>query len=101
MSAPDMKYSFSMYTMNFKQMNIYGLSKFRIVNAESELALMQVSVTLNIESLDIRGFYTLSSWLSRSAGNFTMKLMGVNVKGIGRLEVASDGKLQAQISIWI
>lgn len=42
MSAPDMKYSFSMYTMNFKQMNIYGLSKFRIVNAESELALMQV-----------------------------------------------------------
>lgn len=25
-----------------------------------------------------------------------MKLMGVNVKGIGRLEVASDGKLQAQ-----
>ncbi|XP_043803519.1 uncharacterized protein LOC122720703 [Apis laboriosa] len=96
MSAPDMKYSFSMYTMNFKQMNIYGLSKFRIVNAESELALMQVSVTLNIESLDIRGFYTLSSWLSRSAGNFTMKLMGVNVKGIGRLEVASDGKLQAQ-----
>lgn len=53
-------------------------------------------MTLNIESLDIRGFYTLSSWLSRSAGNFTMKLMGVNVKGIGRFEVASDGKLQAQ-----
>lgn len=40
--VPDMKHSFSMYTMNFKQMNVYDLSKFRIVNMESELALMQV-----------------------------------------------------------
>ncbi|XP_012245044.1 uncharacterized protein LOC100746627 [Bombus impatiens] len=94
--VPDMKHSFSMYTMNFKQMNVYDLSKFRIVNMESELALMQISVTLNMKNLNIRGFYTLSSWLSRSAGNFTVKLSGVYVKGLGRLEVASDGKLQAQ-----
>ncbi|CAL7946502.1 unnamed protein product [Xylocopa violacea] len=96
MPVPDMKHSFSMYIMNFKQVNVYGLSKFRLVNVESELALMQVSVSLNIESLDIRGLYTLSSWLSRSAGNFTVKLTGVHVKGLARLEVANDGKLQAQ-----
>lgn len=53
-------------------------------------------MTLNMKNLNIRGFYTLSSWLSRTAGNFTVKLSGVYVKGLGRLEVASDGKLQAQ-----
>lgn len=96
MPVPDMKHSFSIYTMNFKQVNVYGLTKFRIVHMESELALMQVSVTLSIETLDIRGLYTLSSWLSRSAGNFTVKLTEVNIQGIARLEVADDGKLQAQ-----
>ncbi|XP_070164410.1 uncharacterized protein [Polyergus mexicanus] len=96
MSVPDMKHSFSMYTMNFKQVNVYGLSKFRIEHVESELARMQVSVAVRIDSLDIRGLYTLASWLSRSAGNFTVKLTGVNVEGIARLEVATDGKLQAQ-----
>ncbi|XP_031839386.1 uncharacterized protein LOC116429959 [Nomia melanderi] len=96
MSVPDMKHSFSMYTMNFKQVNVYGLSKFRIVRMDSELALMQVSVALSIESLDIRGLYTLSSWLSRSAGDFTVKLTEVNVRGVARLEVGNDGKLQAQ-----
>ncbi|KAL6443286.1 hypothetical protein ACFW04_002883 [Cataglyphis niger] len=96
MPVPDMKHSFSMYTMNFKQVNVYGLSKFRIEHVESELARMQVSVAVRIDSLDIRGLYTLASWLSRSAGNFTVKLTGVNVEGIARLEVATDGKLQAQ-----
>ncbi|XP_003708008.1 uncharacterized protein LOC100880845 [Megachile rotundata] len=96
MPVPDMKHSFSIYTMNFKEVNVYGLTKFRIVHMESELALMQVSVTLSIETLDIRGLYTLSSWLSRSAGNFTVKLTEVNIQGIARLEVADDGKLQAQ-----
>ncbi|XP_076244608.1 uncharacterized protein LOC143185464 [Calliopsis andreniformis] len=96
MSVPDMKHSFSMYTMNFNKINVYGLSKFRIVNMESELARMQVSVTLSIDTLNIRGLYTLSSWLSRSAGNFTVKLTGVKVQGIARLEIGTDGKLQAQ-----
>lgn len=43
MPVPDMKHSFSMYTMNFKQINVYGLSKFRIEHVESELARMQVN----------------------------------------------------------
>lgn len=53
-------------------------------------------MALSIQSLDIRGLYTLSSWLSRSAGNFTVKLTGVIVKGVARLEVGADGKLHAQ-----
>ncbi|XP_011865178.1 PREDICTED: uncharacterized protein LOC105560571 [Vollenhovia emeryi] len=96
MPVPDMKHSFSMYTMNFKQINVYGLTKFRIEHVESELARMQVSVAVRIDNLDIRGLYTLASWLSRSTGDFTVKLTGVNVEGVARLEVSTDGKLQAQ-----
>ena len=43
MSVPDMKQSFSMYTMNFREIQVYNLSKFRIKHIKSELALMQVS----------------------------------------------------------
>ncbi|XP_051163507.1 uncharacterized protein LOC127282942 isoform X1 [Leptopilina boulardi] len=96
MPVPDMKHSFSMYTMTFKEMQVYGLSKFRIERMTSELAKMQVSVRLRIEALDIRGWYTLSTWLSRSAGNFTVKLSGVTVEGIAKLQVGTDGKLHAQ-----
>lgn len=96
MPVPDMKHSFSVYTMTFKEMQVFGLSKFRIERMTSELALMQVSVRLRIETLDIRGWYTLSTWLSRSAGNFTVKLSGVTVEGIAKLQVGTDGKLHAQ-----
>jgi hypothetical protein len=96
MSVPDMKHSFSMFTMNLNSIKVYGLSKFRIEHIRSELALMQVSVALHIETLDIRGLYTLASWLSSSAGDFTVKLTGVNVQGLARLEVGNDGKLHAQ-----
>lgn len=96
MPVPDMKHSISMYTMNFKNINVYGLTKFRIKHVESELARMQVCVAVRIDNLHIRGLYTVSSWLSRSAGNFTVELTGVNVEGVARLEVATDGKLQAQ-----
>lgn len=55
-----------------------------------------MAVSLSIETLDIRGLYTLSSWLTRSSGNFTVKLGGVIVQGVARLEVGADGKLHAQ-----
>jgi len=58
--------------------------------------VFQVSVAVSINKLDIRGLYTLASWLSRSAGDFTVELTDVNVEGIARLEVGADGKLQAQ-----
>ncbi|XP_012270232.1 uncharacterized protein LOC105694290 [Orussus abietinus] len=96
MPVPDMKHSFSMYTMNFRNTSVYGLSKFRIEHIRSELALMQVSVALNIETLDVRGLYTLASWLTSSAGDFTVKLSGVVVQGVARLEVSTEGKLRAQ-----
>ncbi|OXU19729.1 hypothetical protein TSAR_002046 [Trichomalopsis sarcophagae] len=96
MDVPNMKQSFSMFTMNLNSIKVYGLSKFRIEHIRSELALMQVSVGLDIENLDIKGLYTLSSWISSSAGDFTVKLLGVKVEGLAKLEVGNDGKLHAQ-----
>ncbi|CAB0038233.1 unnamed protein product [Trichogramma brassicae] len=96
MPVPNMRHSFSMFTMNLNTIKVYGLSKFRIEQIRSELAKMQVSVALDIQTLDIKGLYTLSSWISSSAGDFIVKLKGVNVKGLARLEVGNDGKLHAQ-----
>lgn len=42
MPIPDMKHSFSVATMNFKTVNVYGLSKFRIEHIRSNLADMKV-----------------------------------------------------------
>lgn len=53
-------------------------------------------MALNIDTLDIRGLYTLSSWWSGSAGDFTVKLSGVNIQGLARLQVGTDGKLHAE-----
>ncbi|XP_012262047.2 uncharacterized protein LOC105689543 [Athalia rosae] len=96
MPVPNMQHSFSMYRMDFSEIQVYGLSKFRINHIRSDLAMMQVSVALNIETLNIRGWYKLSSWLSSSAGNFTVKLTGVEVQGIARLGVGQNGKLNAE-----
>ncbi|XP_057323669.1 uncharacterized protein LOC130666574 [Microplitis mediator] len=99
MEIPEMKYSFSMYTMVLKSSKMYGLSKFRIEHVHSELALMQVSASLSIETIDVRGVYTLStfsSWLPGSSGNYTVKLTGVNVQALAKLQVGPDGKLNAQ-----
>lgn len=74
----------NLFNFGFSMMNMKGKCIF------------EVSVVVRIDKLDIRGLYTLSSWLSRSTGNFTSKLTGVNVEGLARLEVATDGKLKAE-----
>lgn len=51
---------------------------------------------MRIDTLDIRGLYTLASWLYKAAGDFVVKLSGVSVQAVARLEVGTDGKLQAQ-----
>ncbi|XP_058788883.1 uncharacterized protein LOC131662910 [Phymastichus coffea] len=96
MDVPPMRHSFSMFSMDLRAIKLHGLSRFRIEHARSELALMQASVGLRIASLDVKGLYTLSSWLSRSEGDFTVRLSGVRVQGLARLEVAADGRLRAQ-----
>ena len=65
MSVPDMKHSFSMYTMNFKEIKVYGLSKFRIEHVRSELALMQVRINHLVNMIHI-----LDTMFGNSSENF-------------------------------
>ncbi|XP_014206359.1 uncharacterized protein LOC106637899 [Copidosoma floridanum] len=96
MDIPDLRNSISFYTIYMSKIKLFGLSRFRIEQIRSELALMQVWVSLSIESLDVRGVYVLSSLFTRSGGDFTVKLTNVSVQGLARLEVGHDGKLNAQ-----
>lgn len=96
MDIPDMKQSFSVATMTFKKVKVYGLSKFRIEYIRSDLTAMQVSVAVRISKLDIKGDYTMSAFWSRSRGGFTVLLTDVYVEGVAMLKVQRDGKLQAE-----
>lgn len=42
--VPDMKQSFAMVTMTFKNMAVYGISKFRIKYVSAEISTMEVSL---------------------------------------------------------
>lgn len=42
LDIPPLKQSFSLVTMNFKDLKLYGLSKFRIDYIETDMAAMQV-----------------------------------------------------------
>lgn len=73
---------------------ISSISGFLMMNMKGK-CIFEVSVAVRLDSLNIHGLYRLKTWLSESTGNFTSKLTGVNVEGLARLEVATDGKLQA------
>lgn len=44
LDIPPMKQTFSLATMHFSNVKLYGLSKFRIDHIESDLAAMQVII---------------------------------------------------------
>lgn len=96
MDLPDMRNSFSMGTMNFKNQKLYGLKNFRINHIIADLNSMKVECGLTIEDVIVKGNYTLSSWFSRSKGPFVVQLKNVKVTAIARLEVERSGELEAQ-----
>lgn len=96
MDLPDMKQSFSLGTMNFKNQQLTGLKNFRISHIVADINAMKVECGLNIALLTVKGNYTLSSWFSRSKGPFTVQLQNVKVTAIARLDVERSGQLEAQ-----
>ena len=96
MDIPPLTHSFSMATLNMKNITLYGLSKFRIHHVTINLAVMDAEVALTIDKLDIYGNYTLSSLFYGSQGPFTIKLKNIFGKAIARLDVERDGRLGAQ-----
>ncbi|KAB0801172.1 hypothetical protein PPYR_05526 [Photinus pyralis] len=96
LDIPPLTHSFSVGRMNFENVKLYGLPKFRIDHVTADLAKMQVTAALRIDVLNVLGNYTLSTWLSRSQGPFTVQLSDVYVEAIAKLEVDDEGRLEAQ-----
>ncbi|KPI93554.1 hypothetical protein RR46_10814 [Papilio xuthus] len=94
--VPDMKQSLSLGTLYFKNTAVYGISKFRILYVNAEIGAMEVNAALAIDKLQARGNYTLSTWLNRAQGPFTVDISGLKIIAKATLGVERDGKLQAQ-----
>ncbi|XP_056647669.1 uncharacterized protein LOC130452416 [Diorhabda sublineata] len=96
MPIPDMRKSFSVGTMYFKNMQLTGLKKFRIEHVLADITKMKVNATLSIDVLVTRGNYTLRSLFSRGAGPFSVTLTKVVVTAVAKMEILPDGSLEAQ-----
>ncbi|XP_026764240.2 uncharacterized protein LOC113522675 isoform X2 [Galleria mellonella] len=96
-SVPDMKQSLAFGTvLYFKNTAVYGISKFRIVYINAEISAMEVQAIMTIDKLQARGNYTLSTWVNRAQGPFTVDVSGLKIHAKANLGVERDGKLRAQ-----
>nr|XP_018903693.1 PREDICTED: uncharacterized protein LOC109034796 isoform X1 [Bemisia tabaci]XP_018903701.1 PREDICTED: uncharacterized protein LOC109034796 isoform X2 [Bemisia tabaci]XP_018903711.1 PREDICTED: uncharacterized protein LOC109034796 isoform X3 [Bemisia tabaci] len=95
MPIPDMDKSFGVAKMNFKNVMVYGLSKFRIDQVNTDLEKMEVYVQLHMKRLVVVGNYTLRSWFNKAAGPFSVNLYDVVAEGAAALEPDEQGHLQA------
>ncbi|KAL4705649.1 hypothetical protein ACJJTC_011211 [Scirpophaga incertulas] len=95
--VPDMKQTVTFgTTVYFKNTAVYGISKFRIVYINAEIGAMEVHAVMAIDKLQARGNYTMSSWVQRAQGPFTVDVAGLLVTARANLGVERDGKLRAQ-----
>ncbi|RVE47053.1 hypothetical protein evm_008335 [Chilo suppressalis] len=96
-AVPDMKQTLTFgTTLYFKNTAVYGISKFRIVYINAEIGAMEVQAVMAIDKLQARGNYTMSTWLNRAQGPFTVDVTGLLIKARANLGVERDGKLRAQ-----
>lgn len=95
MAIPDMKHSKAFMTMTLFNSTVHGLSKFRIDQVYSNLAVMQAQVALKYAKIEMQGNYTLSNLFSRTSGGFNVTLSGVYVEAIALLKIARAGNLEA------
>ncbi|KAJ8733816.1 hypothetical protein PYW07_014367 [Mythimna separata] len=94
--VPDMKQSLHMATLNLKNTAVHGISKFRILYVNAEIGSMEVHASLAIDVLQARGNYTMSTWIHRAQGPFTVDVTGLKIIARATLGVERDGKLRAQ-----
>ncbi|KAJ3639411.1 hypothetical protein Zmor_002772 [Zophobas morio] len=96
LSIPPLAHSFPVGKMTFKNVKLYGLSKFRLEQVKADVTAMKVETALSIKTLNVMGNYTLSTFFSSARGPFTVKLTDVYVVAIATLEVERNGQLEAQ-----
>ncbi|CAG9863980.1 unnamed protein product [Phyllotreta striolata] len=96
MSVPDMNTKLSFGKMHMKDVQLYGLKKFRINHISADVTKMKVEAALTIDKLLVRGNYTLRTFFSRAAGPYTVTMEKVQVTAIATMEVDVNGTLEAQ-----
>ncbi|CAG9782761.1 unnamed protein product [Diatraea saccharalis] len=95
--VPDMKQTLTFgTTLYFKNTAVYGINKFRILYVNAEIGALEVQAVMAIEKIQARGNYTMSTWLNRAQGPFTVDVTGLLVKARANLGVERDGKIRAQ-----
>ncbi|RZF45757.1 hypothetical protein LSTR_LSTR016927, partial [Laodelphax striatellus] len=76
--------------------SVHGLSKSRIESIHTDLTSNpQVIAELKLESLEVRGNYSLSSLLSRSVHGCTVKMNNVEVVSFIEMSTSNQGNLVA------
>lgn len=96
MDIPRLKNRFSIGTIEMFNSKMYGLSKFRMKHIFVDINAMKVEAALTIDILNVKGNYTLSTWISRAKGPYSVNLTHVNVIAKASLEVERNGQLEAQ-----
>ncbi|KAG8040438.1 hypothetical protein G9C98_002434, partial [Cotesia typhae] len=79
MTVPDLKHSVSMLTINLKSVTVHGLSKFQIIRAEFEIALMQNLGFL--ESVFQGAMNSLGSFIFNNIKPFILNEVNTNIRG--------------------
>ncbi|XP_046662059.1 uncharacterized protein LOC124355135 [Homalodisca vitripennis] len=99
MSMQDFKKSFSVGTIDFKNMEVFGLSNFTVEHINTDVDRMQVYILLHMKRLEILGNYTLRTFFSRAAGPFNVTLLEVDSEGVAEVQTTADGHLEATDSV--
>ncbi|XP_063547402.1 uncharacterized protein LOC134754875 isoform X1 [Cydia strobilella] len=95
--VPNMKQTISFgTTLHFTNTAVYGISKFRILHVDAEIGAMEVNAAMLIDKLQARGNYTMSTWVNKAQGPFTVDVTGLRLTAKANLGVERDGKLRAQ-----
>ncbi|XP_055839404.1 uncharacterized protein LOC129907309 [Episyrphus balteatus] len=96
MKVPDMVKSLGMATLRMKNVQAHGLSQFRIKYLNADLKEMKVDAGIQLDTMTVKGSYTLSSVFSSAQGPFTVVLKNVMAKAVATLEVQNDGHLTTE-----
>lgn len=96
MTVPDMVKNIGMATLKMKNVQAHGLSQFRIQYLNADLNEMKVNTAIQLDTMTVKGAYTLSSLFSSAQGPFTIVLKNVIAKAIASLEVQPDGSLTTE-----
>jgi Haemolymph juvenile hormone binding protein (JHBP) len=94
--VPDIAQSISMANLKMTNVNLFGISKFRIKYVTTEIKEMKAKMQIEFDSLVLKADYQLSSFMSRSKGPAVIVLKEVKVFGEADLGVERDGKLRTQ-----